>query len=54
MYLLANTLKEFTFVKSDGVQRSLLDVLQGTTEIVLKTSRMGGENAIINLLNEVD
>lgn len=37
-----------------GVQWSLLDVLQGTTEMVLKTRRMGGENAIINILNKVD
>ena len=51
---LANALKAFTFLRSTGVQWNLLGVLQGTTEILLKSRKMGGENAIINPLNKLD
>lgn len=45
---LANALRAFTSLRSAGAQRNLLGVLQGTTEILLKSRRMGAENAIIN------
>lgn len=50
---LANALKAFTFFGSAGVQWNLLGFLQSTTEILLVSGRMGGENAIINPVNKL-
>lgn len=51
---LANALKAFSLLRSAGVQWNQLGVLQGTTEILLKSRRVGGENDIISPLNKMD
>lgn len=57
MYLhvpLTNALKAFTFLRSAELRWNAPYILKGTTEILQKSRRLGGENVIINPLNKLD